>query len=174
MCIKFHQNTTTRTRYQNGQSKIERMFEILLVGEKGVSVIVQFNWSFMFLNPFVEFTLGFANVLFVIIITRNGVYRKFNKITPTIPITHRPISLPINIHNKLFFNDRLTKLGILIIQTTSLILKISPTSINVLTPKPLLTQAYTPFYVIIVKNITLAKPNVNLTKAFTNINSQLN
>ena len=37
--------------------------------------------------------------------------------TPTIPITHRPISLPTNTHNKPLYG-KLTKLGIPIIQTT--------------------------------------------------------
>ena len=43
---------------------------------------------------------------------------KLKKNTPTIPITHRTISLPTNIHNKPLY-DKLTKLRIPIIQTTS-------------------------------------------------------
>ena len=43
---------------------------------------------------------------------------KLKKNTSTIPITHKPISLPTNTYNKLLY-DKWTKLGILIIQTTS-------------------------------------------------------
>ena len=41
---------------------------------------------------------------------------KLQKNTPTIPITHRPISQPNNTHNKPL-NHKLTKLGIPVIQT---------------------------------------------------------
>ena len=42
---------------------------------------------------------------------------KLNKDMSIIPITHKPISLSFNIHNKPFY-DKLAKLGILIIQDT--------------------------------------------------------
>ena len=47
---------------------------------------------------------------------------KLKENMPTIPITHRPISLPTNIHNEPFY-DKLTKLGIPILQTTSQTIK---------------------------------------------------
>ena len=47
---------------------------------------------------------------------------KLRKNNNTIPINHRPISLPISTHNKPIY-DKLTKLGILIIQTTSQTIK---------------------------------------------------
>ena len=46
---------------------------------------------------------------------------KLKKNTPTIPITHRPISLPTNTHKPLY--DKLTKLRIPIIQTKSQTIK---------------------------------------------------
>ena len=55
-------------------------------------------------------------------------FGKFEKNTPTIPIIHRPVSLPTNIHNKPF-NDIFTKLGILIIKTISQTIK-NPTNIS--------------------------------------------
>ena len=41
----------------------------------------------------------------------------FGSNTPTIPFTHRPISLSYNTHNRPLY-EKLTKLGIPIIQTT--------------------------------------------------------
>ena len=47
---------------------------------------------------------------------------KLKENTPTIPITYRLLSLPTNIYKKPF-HDKLTKLGIPIIQTTSQTIK---------------------------------------------------
>ena len=49
------------------------------------------------------------------------------KLTPLFPITYRPISLPTNTHNITLY-DKLTKLGIPILQTTSQTIK-NPTNI---------------------------------------------
>ena len=44
------------------------------MGENGVSVIIYFNWSFVFVNPFFYIMLNFDDVIFVTIFTGNEIY----------------------------------------------------------------------------------------------------
>ena len=47
--------------------KIDCIFEHWHEGEKGISIVFCFNWSFVFVNTFLKIALSFADVMFVAI-----------------------------------------------------------------------------------------------------------
>ena len=83
---------------------------------------------------------------------------KPKKNNPTIPIIYRPNSLTNNAYNIALY-DKLTKLGISIIQTTLQSIKNFTSISSEPITKPLFTRAYTLSHAKIVTNITSAKPN---------------